>query len=199
MRIFWCIFAVCFLFACTSGSQRTEVSGSAVSQEGLPSMARATPELVVELSGFPEAIVAADPKPVSPNAEAFIQGTVLWSRVFRTKEGFEAFQVHVCEGPCEVPLIERMRRINGRFPLVTSRSVPLSGGRTLEASLMGVGLGGALVVSKAQSQNGKFTIMAVMNLPPGDIPVSDAARTFFQNADPLEVALALGSGLDARL
>lgn len=200
----WFVLLASLLSTCQSaskqsGSAAAGSSSSAPSAEVSPSVARATPELIRELTGFPEALVAAEPKPLRAGAEALIEGKLVWSRVFRTKDGFEAFQVHVCTGPCEIPILERMKQQSSSFPLVHSRSVHLSERRNVEASVMTGGLGGALVASRAPTQNGVFTIVTIMNMPPGDIPVSAQARAFFQNAEPLDIALALGSGLDARL
>jgi hypothetical protein len=164
----------------------------------LPAPSRVSAGLIVGLVGFPEALIAkAVPLPL-PNDD-FIKGKVLWAQSYSTTSGFEAFRIVLCEGRCELPYLQRMRDLKVGAPLVESKTLPLSGSRTLEASLTTGGLGGGVVFSSARSPGGNFDVVVVFGLPPDDIPVSDKVRAFFRESVPLDLALTLGKGLEAAL
>jgi len=136
--------------------------------------------------------------PLPLRSEDLIKGRIVWAQSYRTGTGFDAFQVFLCEGRCELPLLQRMRDAKVAT-LVQSKTATLSGKRPIEVNMTSGGLGGGLVFSSAPSPHRTFDIVVMFSLPPHDIPLSDGARQFFHECEPLNLALSLGHGVDEAL
>ncbi len=152
--------------------------------------------LIVRLTGFPERLIAKDGP--MPSAE-MVKGKVLWTQSYNTEGGFEAFQIILCDGVCELPLVKRLKAVDTSVALVETKTATLSNRRTVEADLAAAGLGGALAFSVAPSPAERFTVLTIFGLPLHDVPMSDATRAFFRDCAPLDLSLALGKGVDAAL
>lgn len=173
-----------------ASSAAPSAAASAAPPAGAPSADAITGELVQKLAGFPEPLAAR----AFTTPRGVMDGTVVFERDLVASHGFVAFRVFVCEGPCTHSIVTRLRGT----PALQESNFDVRDGRVGTATLFSMMLGGAGFVTSAPAP-GRYSLVVLFELPPGDIEVDPATRKYLGEHDPKDVTIAVHRGVDALL
>jgi hypothetical protein len=159
--------------------------------EPAPAPERIQPAALAAFAAYPDPLAS---EAVEVSAVASPSGDhPVWARNFRSAaDHSEPFTVFLCEGPCHIPLFEQVYSYR-------SLDVPLDAARRLAIGFRGFFLGGSIGFVRWRSPSGRFEVLVLIDMPPSDTPVSDAARAFYRGHDIADVLAAVGRGLDGAL